>query len=74
MNNDITKELLSRRTQALLDIERNTINAARTVEAHKNGIISDKETIDLLEQYNERIRNHILMATTTAFNMGKKNS
>jgi len=67
MKNDIAKELLSRRTQALLDIERNTNTAARTIEANKNGTLSDKETVAHLEQCIERIRSHVFNATTTAF-------
>lgn len=67
MNNDIAKELLNRRTQALLDIERNSNTAIRTIEANKNGTLSDKETVAHLNECIERIRSHVFNATTTGF-------
>lgn len=67
--NEITKNLLSRRTQALLDIERDSNTAYRAFEANKAGKMDDKKTLEVLEQCIANIRSTVFNATTTAFGL-----
>lgn len=69
-NNDIINWNLNRRTNALLQIEKECIAAGKTLD-NKNG--SPSQRIAELSTNIERIRNIVMAATTTAWSFDKNN-